>query len=58
MSEKEEKDLEKASVSNAEPTKDPCAGITDPVRRGLCRVCQAPVVGQAPFCKDHEPPTP
>jgi hypothetical protein len=24
----------------------------------LCRVCQAPVVGEAPFCKDHEPPVP
>ncbi len=37
---------------------DPCADIKDPVRRGLCRVCQAPVIGEAPFCKDHEPPVP
>jgi hypothetical protein len=37
---------------------DPCANITDPVRKGLCRVCQLPVVGEASFCKDHEPPVP
>jgi hypothetical protein len=37
---------------------DVCADIADPVRRGLCRICQAPVVGEAPFCKDHEPPVP
>jgi hypothetical protein len=24
----------------------------------LCRVCNAPVIGEAPFCKDHEPPVP
>lgn len=37
---------------------DPCANIEDPVRRGLCRVCQAPVIGEASFCIDHEPPVP
>lgn len=37
---------------------DECAGIDDPIRRGLCRVCQAPVVGEAPFCREHEPPVP
>jgi len=37
---------------------DECAGIEDPVRRGLCRVCQAPIIGEAPFCQDHEPPVP
>jgi hypothetical protein len=37
---------------------DECASIEDPVRRGLCKVCQAPVIGEAPFCKDHEPPVP
>lgn len=37
---------------------DPCAHIEDPVRRGLCRICQVPVVGEAPFCRDHEPPVP
>ncbi len=35
-----------------------CDDITDPVRRGLCKVCNMPVVGEAPFCKDHEPPVP
>jgi len=37
---------------------DECASIEDPIRRGLCRVCQAPVIGEAPFCKEHEPPVP
>lgn len=44
-----------------EPAKvavDECAGIEDPIRKGLCRICQAPIVGEAPFCKDHEPPVP
>jgi hypothetical protein len=36
----------------------PCAHIEDPVRRALCHVCGLPVVGEAPFCKDHEPPVP
>ncbi len=35
-----------------------CGDITDPVRRGLCKICGIPVVGEAPFCKDHEPPVP
>ena len=42
----------------AEGTADECAGIQDPVRRGLCKICNMPVVGEAPFCKDHEPPVP
>ncbi|MGD9818152.1 MAG: hypothetical protein AB7V04_05555 [Desulfomonilaceae bacterium] len=37
---------------------DPCANIEGSVRRGLCKVCQTPVVGEAPFCKDHEAPVP
>ncbi len=36
----------------------PRAHIEDRVRRVLCRVCQIPVVGEAPFCKDHELPVP
>lgn len=36
----------------------PCAEIKDPIRKTFCRVCQVPVVGEAPFCKDHEPPVP
>jgi hypothetical protein len=47
-----------AMKKRLETTGDPCANITDPVRRGLCRVCQAPVIGEAPFCKEHEPPVP
>jgi hypothetical protein len=35
-----------------------CEGIDDPVRRGLCKVCGLPVIGEAPFCKDHEYPVP
>ena len=35
-----------------------CGDIADPIRRGLCKVCDMPVVGEAPFCKDHEPPVP
>jgi hypothetical protein len=41
-----------------EPVEDECGSIQDPVRRSLCRVCKAPVIGEAPFCKDHEPPVP
>jgi hypothetical protein len=44
--------------STHEQAGDPCAHIKDPVRRGLCRVCQLPVVGEAPFCKDYEAPAP
>ncbi|MGO9571817.1 MAG: hypothetical protein ACLP5H_30185 [Desulfomonilaceae bacterium] len=35
-----------------------CGDIDDPVRRGLCRVCGMPVLGEVPFCQDHEPPVP
>ncbi len=35
-----------------------CENIGDPIRKGLCKVCGLPVIGQAPFCKDHEPPVP
>jgi hypothetical protein len=37
---------------------DPCEGIQDPVRRGLCKACGLPVIGHAPFCKEHEMPVP
>ena len=33
-----------------------CDDIEDPVRRSLCKVCEMPVIGEAPFCKDHMPP--
>jgi hypothetical protein len=39
------------------PYKD-CDSIEDPLRRGLCKACAQPVIGAAPFCKDHEPPVP
>ena len=62
MSDKEERDLEKKQGAKAttvgELTADPCGDIKDPVRKTFCRVCQAPVIGEAPFCKDHEPPVP
>jgi hypothetical protein len=62
MSERDEKksQVEESTAAGSSETQaaDPCADIKDPVRRGLCRVCQAPVIGEAPFCKDHEPPVP
>lgn len=62
MSEKDEKKIQVEAAAASESTEaqagDPCAHIEDPVRRSLCRICQAPVVGEAPFCKDHEPPVP
>lgn len=35
-----------------------CDAIGDPFRRALCKVCGLPVVGEAPFCSDHESPVP
>lgn len=62
MSDKEERNQEREpglqSGSAGETTADPCVDIKDPVRRTFCRVCQAPVIGEAPFCKHHEPPVP
>lgn len=62
MSERDEKKNQIEETAAAGLTEaqagDPCADIKDPVRRGLCRVCQTPVVGEAPFCKDHEPSVP
>jgi hypothetical protein len=37
---------------------DACDTIDDPVRRGLCKVCRKPVLGELPFCRDHEPKVP
>jgi hypothetical protein len=28
------------------------------VRRGLCKICNKPVLGELPFCQDHEPEVP
>jgi hypothetical protein len=62
MSEREEKGGQVKPTASSGTTEseatDPCADIKDPIRRGLCRVCQMPVAGEAPFCKDHEPPVP
>jgi hypothetical protein len=41
-----------------EPMGEACEDIGDPIRRTLCKVCHTPVIGEAPFCKDHEPPVP
>lgn len=35
-----------------------CDTVQDPVRRGLCKICNKPVVGELPFCQDHEPEVP
>jgi hypothetical protein len=62
MSEKEQKGTQAEEKVTQTPIEvqqtDPCADIDDPVRRGLCRICQMPVVGESPFCKDHEAPVP
>ncbi|HMK33535.1 MAG TPA: hypothetical protein VK463_00610 [Desulfomonilaceae bacterium] len=49
---------DKEAESVAQDREDPCAEIRDPVRRGLCKACGLPVIGEAPFCKDHEMPVP
>jgi len=46
------------TAAEAQESADECAAIKDPVRRTLCQVCGLPVLGEAPFCKDHEPPVP
>ncbi|MGD9819761.1 MAG: hypothetical protein AB7V04_13860 [Desulfomonilaceae bacterium] len=60
MSEKEARKDQEAEIQVLAKSQEtePCSNMTDPVRKGLCRVCQLPVVGEAPFCKDHEPPVP
>jgi len=55
---KEREALARKTEGIEKKEEDVCADITDPVRRGLCRICQAPILGEAPFCKDHEPPVP
>jgi hypothetical protein len=62
MTETKEPEEKKVKAFSEQPEAqeetDPCAGIQDPVRRGLCKVCGLPVIGEAPFCKDHETPVP
>ena len=57
MSEEREKYASNESEAHDE-SEDVCKDIKDPVRRGLCKVCGLPVIGEAPFCKDHELPVP
>lgn len=36
------------------PARGPnCDDIPSPVRRSLCKACSAPVIGAAPFCREH-----
>lgn len=60
MTEPEERSVEKEEFKprSDEPMGEACDDITDPIRRTLCKVCHTPVIGEAPFCKDHEPPVP
>jgi len=60
MTETEERSVEKEEMraKPGAPMGEACDDITDPVRRTLCKVCHTPVIGEAPFCKDHEPPVP
>lgn len=62
MTEYKEPDRETGNVGRTEGSEtgsyEECESIKDPVRRSLCKACGLPVVGEAPFCKDHEPPVP
>lgn len=49
---------EEVTEPGSEGKVEVCENIDDPIRRGLCKVCGLPVLGEAPFCKDHEPPVP
>jgi hypothetical protein len=35
-----------------------CDFIDEFGRRALCKMCEMPVLGAAPFCRDHEAPVP
>jgi len=60
MVETEEPQEQKERMAASEEVRqgEACGNFADPIRRGLCKVCNIPVVGEAPFCKDHEPPVP
>jgi len=54
-----EEDLGKKEGKDIDPTTgEACDDISDPIRRSLCKVCNMPVIGDAPFCHEHEPPVP
>jgi hypothetical protein len=56
---KNEEDLGRKEEKDVDPTTgEACDDISDPVRRSLCKVCNMPVLGDAPFCQKHEPPVP
>ncbi len=55
----EREDLREKEEKAVDPTTgEVCEDIHDPVRRSLCKVCNMPVMGDAPFCQEHEPPVP
>ncbi len=60
MAENEPAEIERSACQGEkEPDKgDPCDEIQDSLRRMLCKTCGVPVVGEAPWCKDHKPPIP
>ena len=58
MTTEKEGSREKEEKATDPTTGETCADINDPVRRSLCKVCNMPVMGGAPFCKEHEPPVP
>jgi hypothetical protein len=60
MTEPQERNVEKEEFKGRpiEPEGEACDDISDPIRRTLCKVCNTPVIGEAPFCKEHEPPVP
>ncbi len=56
---KNEENFGEKKVKDVDPTTgEVCEDISDPVRRSLCKVCNMPVFGEAPFCQEHEPPVP
>lgn len=56
MSHHEHDEKEKEQKTNV--PEGSCDNIQDPVRRGLCKLCEQPVVGETPFCTDHQPEVP
>jgi len=58
MMTEQEEFREKEEKATDPTTGEVCDDIHDPVRRSLCKVCNMPVMGEAPFCKEHEPPVP
>ena len=53
-----EEEMPRQAADETEEQGRSCDNIDDPFRRGLCKLCGLPVVGEAPFCKNHEYPAP